>query len=157
MQVHYSSNKQDWGTPWDFFLKVFCIYDFKLDACASHENAKVLPFISKEQCSLKSQWGEGPVWCNPPIRKGADKVYKKAALENAERGTTSVLLTPARPDTAVWQDVILREADAVCFVRGRIKFEGAEFAAPFPCALVVFGEVKDLSSIGHVVILRGDE
>lgn len=155
MQVHYSSDRQDWGTPWEFFLKVFEIYNFRLDACASSENAKVYPFLTKEQDSINHSWGDGPVWCNPPYGKEQIKFIQKAADEQFERGVTSVLLVPARPDTSVWQDIIFKKASAVCFVRGRIKFEGAEFSAPFPCALVVFGEVRDLSGIGHVVLLGG--
>lgn len=151
MKVHYASEKHDWGTPLEFFNKVNEAYGFRLDACANEHNAKVYPYITQEMDSLLTPWGDGPVWCNPPYGREQIEFIRKADSERGN-GTTTVLLIPARPDTAVWQDVIFKRADAVCFVRGRLKFEGAEFNAPFPCALVVFGEVKDLSSLGYVLI-----
>lgn len=151
MQVHYSSKKHDWATPWDFFCSVFETYGFKIDACASEENAKVYPFISESQNSLITSWGCGPVWYNPPYGSEQIEFVKKAKSERDTNGVTTVLLIPARPDTKIWQDTIFPDADAICFVRGRIKFGGGKESAPFPSALVIFGEVRDLSKIGHMV------
>ena len=46
------------------------------------------------------------------------------------------------PDTAIWQDVILRSARDVRFIRGRLRFGGGEMPAPFPSAIVVFSNAS---------------
>ncbi len=150
MKVHYSSNNHTWETPQDFFDKLNSIYGFTLDACAEDKTAKVLNYFTIEDDALTQDW-KGVVWCNPPYGREQIKFIQKALEEHKKHGSTIVLLIPARPDTKVWQDNIFPNASQVCFVRGRLKFGGAEYNAPFPCALVVFGEHKDMSSIGWCV------
>jgi len=79
------------------------------------------------------------------------KVIKKGLLEHKKYNSTVVFLIPARPDTKMWQDLIFPNASQVCFIRGRLKFGGAKENAPFPCALVVFGDCVDLSEFGWCV------
>lgn len=147
MKVHYSSNNHTWETPQDFFDELNSMYGFTLDACAEWHTAKVDCYYTKEQDALQQSW-EGIVWCNPPYGREQIKFIQKALEEHKKHGSTIVLLIPARPDTKVWQDIIFPNASQVCFVRGRLKFGGAEYNAPFPCALVVFGKHKDMSSFG---------
>lgn len=150
MKVHYSSNNHTWETPQAFFDELNSMYGFTLDACAEWHTAKVDCYYTKEQDALNQDW-KGVVWCNPPYGREQIKFIKKALEEHKKHGSTIVLLIPARPDTKVWQDDIFPNASQVCFVRGRLKFGGAEYNAPFPCALVVFGEHKDMSNIGWCV------
>lgn len=148
MSIHFSSETHTWETPVDFFNKLNEIYKFDLDACAEHETAKVENYYTKEQDALTKDW-LGSVWCNPPYGKDQIDFIKKALSENKKNGATVVLLIPARPDTKIWQDIIFQNASSICFVRGRLKFGGAKYNAPFPCALVVFGESKDMRSFGY--------
>lgn len=150
MKVHYSSDKQTWETPQDFFDKLDSIYGFTLDACAEDKTAKVLNYFTIEDDALTQDW-KGVVWCNPPYGREQIKFINKAIEESRKHGSTIVLLIPARPDTKVWQDVIFPNASNICFVRGRLKFGGAEYNAPFPCALVVFGNVLDISDFGRCI------
>ena len=150
MKVHYSSDKHTWETPQDFFDKVNAIYNFTLDACAENHTAKSAQYYTKEQDALNQDW-RGVVWCNPPYGNEQIKFIQKAISEHKKHGSTIVLLIPARPDTKVWQDTIFQNASQVCFVRGRLKFVGAKHSAPFPCALVVFGRVSDLSDLGFCI------
>lgn len=148
MKVHYSSEKHTWETPQDFFEEIDNIFKFNLDCCAEQETAKVKEFYSKEQDALQQDW-HGVVWCNPPYGREQIKFINKALDEHKKHDSTVVLLIPARPDTKVWQDIIFPNANQVCFIRGRLKFGGAEYNAPFPCALVVFGgSAVDLSEFG---------
>lgn len=150
MKVHYSSESHTWETPQNFFDKINAKYWFNLDACAEPETAKVSRYYTKEQDALKQDW-QGVVWCNPPYGREQIKFIHKALEEHKKHGSTIVLLIPARPDTKVWQDTIFPNASSVCFVRGRLKFGGAAYNAPFPCALIVFGYVMDLSDLGWCV------
>jgi site-specific DNA-methyltransferase (adenine-specific) len=49
-------------------------------------------------------------------------------------------LIPARPDTAIWHKEIFRCASEIRFLKGRVRFVGAAAGAPFPSALVIFGQ-----------------
>jgi hypothetical protein len=72
---------------------------------------------------------------NPPY--GADiKKWMKKAYEESLNGTRIVCLVPSRTDTAWWHEYA---AKGKCvFIRGRLKFKGAESSAPFPSALVIY-------------------
>ena len=150
MKVHYSSEKQTWETPQDFFNKVNDLFNFTLDSCAENGTAKVNNYFTIEDDALTHDW-EGVVWCNPPYGREQIKFINKGLDEHRKHNSTIVFLIPARPDTKVWQDVIFKNASQVCFIKGRLKFGNSKDSAPFPCALVVFGEYKDLSEFGYCI------
>ena len=77
---------------------------------------------------------------NPPYGREQIKWITKAYEEVNKNLATTVCLIPARPDTKVWQNVIFPKAKAICFIRGRLKFGGSKDSAPFPSALIVFGD-----------------
>lgn len=92
---------------------------------------------------LAEPWaGHGLVYCNPPYGRGIGQWVAKAALE-AMDGADIRLLVPARPDTAWWHEAVVPHAAAVCFWRGRISFLGAAQGAPFPSAVVYYGQRPD--------------
>ncbi|MGB4896923.1 MAG: DNA N-6-adenine-methyltransferase [Ignavibacteria bacterium] len=151
MKVHYSSEKQNWETPQDFFDKINKIFNFTLDSCTEIETAKCEKFFTKEEDALVQDW-KGVVWCNPPYGREQVKFVKKALDEHNKYESTVVILIPARPDTKLWQDVIFPNASQVCFVRGRLRFGNSKDNAPFPCALVVFSKEKvELSDFGYCI------
>ena len=145
--IHFKSEKQTWETPQDFFNKLDDLFGFTLDACASSDNTKVGNYYTVEQNALVQEW-QGVVWCNPPYGREQVKFIQKAYDESVKHGSTVVCLIPARPDTKVWQDLIFAKADQVCFIKGRLKFGNSKDAAPFPSALIVFGDSHDLSEFG---------
>lgn len=136
--IHFSSKSDEWETPQSFFDKLNAEFGFTLDAAACPRNAKCREFFSQGNDALGQSWKTGgAVWCNPPYSRGSQKRFVQKARQESLGGQTVVLLIPARPDTAVWHDVIFPFAE-VRFVRGRIKFSGHKNAAPFPCAVVIF-------------------
>ena len=145
--IHFKSEKQTWETPQDFFNKLDDLFGFTLDACASSDNTKVGNYYTVEQNALVQEW-QGVVWCNPPYGREQVKFIQKAYDESVKHGSTVVCLIPARPDTKVWQDLIFAKADQVCFIKGRLKFGNSKDAAPFPSALILFGDSHDLSEFG---------
>jgi phage N-6-adenine-methyltransferase len=146
-ELHFKSDIQTWETPKAFFDQLNRLFGFTLDACASSENAKVGNYYTVEQNALTQEW-QGVVWCNPPYGREQVKFIQKAYDESVKHGSTVVCLIPARPDTKVWQDLIFAKADQVCFIKGRLKFGNSKDAAPFPSALIVFGDSHDLSEFG---------
>ena len=132
----YMAERTDWRTPQDFFDLLHKEFQFTVDAAATPENAMLPRYWTKADDALTQDWSGERVWCNPPYGAEARPFIEKAAMYEAE---IAVLLVPARPDTAVWQEVIFPMAREIRFVRGRLRFEGAPHSAPFPSAVLVFG------------------
>jgi len=134
--VHFSSQSCEWATPPDLFAEVNADFGFTLDACATKENAKCPHYFSPQVNGLTQRWN-GVVWCNPPYGRSIGQWVRKA-WESTRTGEAEVVvcLVPARVDTAWWHDYCAR--GEVRFLRGRLRFGGAESGAPFPSALVVF-------------------
>jgi len=84
---------------------------------------------------LEQDW-TGVCWCNPPYGREIEKWVKKAYISAIE-GATVVMLLPARTDTRWFHDWIYGKTE-IRFIRGRLKFGGAEHGAPFPSMVVVF-------------------
>lgn len=127
--------RPDWATPPDLFAKYDAEFHFTLDAAASAANAKCLLYFDREKDGLVHSWGSHVVWCNPPY--GASlAVWVAKAAHAAQHGATVCLLIPARTDTRWWHQYIEGRAE-VRFIKGRIRFVGAPYNAPFPSCLVV--------------------
>ena len=131
-EAMFSSKTDLWETPQDFFDNLNEEFRFQTDVCALPENAKCKHFYTPEQDGLVQEWS-GSCWCNPPYGRQIGKWVRKASESKA----TTVLLIPARTDTAWFHDYIYGKAE-VRFIRGRLRFSGAKFNAPFPCMVVVF-------------------
>ena len=137
MNVHFSSRKDDWATPWPLFRACEKAYGpFSLDVCATAANAKCVRFFNPEDNGLIQPW-HGVCWMNPPYGREIGHWVEKAVAE-AQNGSRVVCLLPARTDTAWWHGSVLPHGH-VHFLRGRVRFEGAKHPAPFPSSIVVFG------------------
>ena len=136
----FSSNSNEWYTPQDFYDKLNKEFSFNLDPCSTHDNAKCEKHFTVEEDGLKQDWGGHVVFMNPPYGREISKWVEKAYNESLKPNTTVVCLIPARTDTAYYHDYIFGKAKDVRFIRGRLKFGGCKNAAPFPSAVVVFGQ-----------------
>jgi phage N-6-adenine-methyltransferase len=132
--VHFSSATDLWATPRAFFEEVSKEFRFRVDVCASPENAKCARYFTAAQDGLKQRWS-GVCWMNPPYGRTIG-LWMRKAWESAQDGATVVCLVPARTDTAWWHDYAAK--GEVRFLRGRLKFGGSNNSAPFPSALVIF-------------------
>lgn len=138
----FTSNRSDWETPQDLFDSLNEQYHFTLDVCATAENAKCKKYITQKQDALSADtpW-KGVCWMNPPYGRNIGLWIQKA-YESSLNGSTVVCLLPARTDTAWWHDYVLPYAE-ISFIRGRLKFVGAENSAPFPSAIAVFSPKQE--------------
>lgn len=130
-----SSRKSDWETPKDVFDPLYEEFKFTLDVCATDENAKCERYFTEKEDGLKQDWN-GVCWMNPPYGNAIAKWMKKA-YDESQKGSEVVCLVPSRTDTKWWHDYAMK-ADEIRYIRGRIRFVGAEYPAPFPSAVVVF-------------------
>jgi len=136
MDVHFSSKTDLWYTPQDFFEKWNKnIGGFTLDVCANDENAKCRKYFTELDDGLSKDWSGDICWMNPPYGRGIGKWMEKAYKESL-KGATVVCLVPSRTDTKWWHDYAMK--GSITFIKGRLKFGGAKFNAPFPSAVVIF-------------------
>jgi len=134
----FSSATCEWATPMNLFSALNEEFHFGIDVCATPENAKCQNFFTEKVNGLVQNWGGyGTIWCNPPYGKEIGKWVHKA-YETSKSGETVVMLLPARTDTQWFHDYIYGKA-AIRFIRGRLKFGGSKYNAPFPSMIVIFG------------------
>lgn len=114
-----------WRTPPALFACLNAEFCFQLDAAAAPHNALCRKFITAEQNTLETTWGDylsipGYVWLNPPY-SDITPFVKKAATESANQIGT-VMLVPA--DTSVgWFKEAIQTASEVRFITaGRLAF-----------------------------------
>lgn len=152
-RVLLSSKKMDYCTPKEFFDKLNAEFHFNVDAAATAENAKCPVYYTPETDGLLSPWDIGGAgFCNPPYGREIGKWVQKAYQES-KKGTTIVLLIPARTDTTYFHDYIYGEAE-IRFIRGRLHFmdeSGKVYPpAPYPSMVVVYnGTYKNLVADGE--------
>lgn len=139
MNVHFSSQTNEWATPQDFFDVLNKEFHFTLDPCATKENAKCLQFFTQEDDGLLQSWDNHIVFCNPPYGHEIGKWVKKAYEESRNPGITIVMLIPSRTDTKYFHEYIYNKPNVeIRFLKGRLKFVGGKSSAPFPSMVVIF-------------------
>jgi len=144
--IHFRSENTERETPWSLFNKLDQIFAFETDLAANESNTKCAEYYSEEDNSLEQEW-KGCAWLNPPYGRLIGRWIKKAA-ESAKNGTTIVCLVAARTETN-WFQYCWENAKYIVFVKGRLSFgpwdeSGKGNCAPFPSAIVIFGDEKDL-------------
>jgi len=130
----FSSASGEWETPQDLFDELDTEFVFTLDVCATHQNAKCQQYFTRNDNALLQDW-QGICWMNPPYGRQIGKWLQKA-YESAQAGATVVCLIPSRTDTRWWHDYVMQ--GEIRFIKGRLRFSGAQNSAPFPSAIVVF-------------------
>ena len=151
----------EWFTPLDYIDAARAVLgEIDLDSatCAFAQfRIRAAQFFTKEDDGLAHPWG-GRVWLNPPFSRVAEFVAKLLEEIKAGRVTAAILLTHNSSDTA-WFHQAANAASAVCFTRGRIRFEqedGPVESPPQGQAFFYFGKDIDLfcevfSSVGLVM------
>lgn len=137
-RVMFSSAKDDWATPQEFFDLLDEDYNFTLDPCALPHNAKCKKFYTQEDNGLAQNWEGEIVFCNPPYGRSIADWVRKCSEEAKKPNTTVVALLPARTDTRYFHDYIYNRVKKIIFIRGRLKFGGCKNSAPFPSMVVEF-------------------
>jgi phage N-6-adenine-methyltransferase len=147
LKVHFSSARQDWGTPPQFidWIRRRWGVEFDLDVAASDDTTKAPRWFTVEDDGLSKNWF-GTCWVNPPFGVELVKFISKAVSElRREEGPEEVwVLVPARTCTKWFHDLVVPAAARIFFIRGRFCFvagegkiaaEGAN--SPFPSILIM--------------------
>ena len=140
-QTLMSSAAHDWRTPPELFATLDAEFGFGLDAAADASNYLCDRYYTEADNALVQPW-DGVAWCNPPYGQALPAFVRRAFSEvESGRCPLAVLLIPARTDTAVWHECVMR-ATTIGLIRGRLRFglpDGTPTGpAPFPSAIVLF-------------------
>lgn len=131
----FSKASDEWETPQWLFDKLNVEFHFEMDLAANEDNTKCGDFLSKDHDALGNVAWFGTSFLNPPYSKIA--AFMKKAYEESLKGAVVVCLIPCRTDTRYWHDYVMR-AQEIRFVKGRLKFNGGNYSAPFPSCIVIF-------------------
>ncbi len=166
----FSSRSDEWETPQDLFDNLDNVFNFTLDPCATNTNYKCNKYYTIKDNGLSKSWAGEMVFVNPPYGNKLKEWVKKCYQES--KHADIVLLMPARTDTRYQHDYIFKYAKAICYIKGRLKFENRLLpswkadgshklsSAPFPSQIVVFADnitneqEKVLDSLGKLIILK---
>jgi len=135
------------GSPPPHILEA--LGQFDLDPCASVDRPwdTAKHHYTAEDDGLMQPWF-GRVWCNPPYGPKMRSFLFKLA-KHKEGG---IALVFARTETKAFFDTVWDEADAILFLKGRLKFHKPDGSvggtAGSPSVLIAYGqrEVKVLEN-----------
>lgn len=153
----------DWLTPPEIVRE---LGPFDLDPCAScsqaHYEGGSQGIGATRYCKcddgLSKPW-TGFVWMNPPYGMGIGRWMARMA-----RHGRGIALVFARTETAWFQEYVLRKADGVFFVAGRIRFyrpdgTAGKYTGGAPSCFVAYGgsaakRLRHFQMKGEYVSLR---
>jgi phage N-6-adenine-methyltransferase len=130
------TGENEWYTPAEYLAAAREVLgDIDLDPATSEAAQRIVKakeFFTKDDDGLRHEW-HGRVWLNPPYARSliAEFVDKLLLEVNHGHAESAILLTHNDTDTA-WFQRAAEQARAICFTRGRIRFESpdGELAAP---------------------------
>jgi hypothetical protein len=136
-----------WLTP-PAILKA--LGEFDLDPCSSLDRPwdTAKHHYTIEDDGLAQEWF-GRVWCNPPYGPGMAPFLRRMVEHR-----NGIVLIFARTETRAFFDYVWDKADAILFIKGRLRFhtpDGKEGGtAGSPSVLIAYGEenVKALETCG---------
>lgn len=134
-----TSASDEWYTPKEL---IDALGEFDLDPCAAlhplFPTAHIM--FNKNDDGLSRDWGGMRVFCNPPYSPALLRGFCNKMVQN----NNGILLVFARMGNDVIQNIIIPNADAVLFLRKRIRFlmpDGKRrYNAGADSALFAFGQ-----------------
>lgn len=134
----------EWYTPKEI---IDALGVFDLDPCAPMKPLwkTAERMVNKEENGLKIPWGGVRIWCNPPYSQPLITRFCEKMVEN----NNGILLTFARVDNRLFQDLLLPNADSILFLRHRIRFyrpDGSRGDSPGNgSCLIAFGKQNTIA------------
>lgn len=130
------TGENEWYTPADIIQNARAVLGvIDLDPASSEQaqhTVQALQYLTLADDGLMRMW-HGNVWLNPPyaqphIESFADKMILEV---RSGRVTSAIMLTHNYTDTA-WFQKLAAAANAVCFPKGRIRFEAPDGSLASP-------------------------
>lgn len=132
------TNKDLWETPDYIFEPLMKEFDFSLDPCCQYHTAKAKKFYTPFENGLQHSWENEVVFVNPPYSRGnIDQWMKKCYEESRNERAYVIALIPVSTSSKWFHEWVLDKAD-IRYYKGRIRFKGAPFTAPFSSMLAIW-------------------
>lgn len=129
--------KDLWETPDKVFAELNAEFNFTLDPCCETHTAKCRKFYTPKEDGLSQSWIDERVFVNPPYSRGNIDLWMQKCMEQRHLAIVIVALIPVSTSSAWFHDFVLPCAK-IRFVRGRIKFRGAPYTAPFSSMIAIY-------------------
>ena len=136
-----TSLSQEHGTPNEIFIPLHKEFDFKIDLCASDNNALLPKYYTKKDNVFTKELKETGYANIEFIR--AKKFGKYFYEQSIKHGITIVMLCTVKSNTNWWRDYVMKSKE-VRFINGKVYFKGEKNTQGlrFPCAIVIFAPHK---------------
>ena len=148
--VAHNSGENEWYTPAAFVESaraVLGVIDCDPASCElANKTVQASSYFTKENDGLSKRWF-GNVWMNPPYAQPLMSQFAEAVSSKYESGeiASAIVLVNNATETS-WFQRMLASANAVCFVKSRIKFidqHGKPSGAPLQGqAILYFGKYE---------------
>jgi len=141
--VAQNSGDNEWYTPAEYITAARSVLgEIDLDPASSDEANVVVGaarYYTADDDGLEQPWS-GRVWMNPPYAKTAvDRFCTRLAREYREGTITEAIALVNNATETTWFQEMAREASALCFPRGRVKFwHPSKESAPLQGQAIVY-------------------
>lgn len=149
--VSFNSGNNEWYTPTEYIEAARRVMGgIDLDPASSdiaNKTVKADVYLTAQDDGLIYSWN-GRVWMNPPYSGELIGKFSAKLVEHYKAGDISeaIVLVNNATETA-WYQGMMREAEAICFIKGRIRFidmQGTPSGAPLQGqTLLYFGDNPD--------------
>lgn len=154
----------EWYTPESYIIAARDVMgSIDLDPATSfqaNERIRAEMIFTEQDNGLNKEWS-GNVWLNPPYSQPAIAQFSQKVVDEWNAGAidAAIVLTHNYTDTA-WFHVMATACAAICFTRGRVKFESPDGKQAAPTqgqSFFYFGNdskkfSKIFSDIGFVMV-----
>ncbi len=122
----FSKATDHWSTPIQFYTELDEEFRFDYDPCP----------LNADFDGLQREW-HGRIYINPPYSDV--RTWLEKGIYELEKGNAELLvyLLPARTCTKWFHDLAYKRAE-IRFIKGRLKFGGSKWNAPFPNMIAIF-------------------
>lgn len=129
--------KDNWETPDWIFDPLNKEFEFTLDPCCVESTKKCDRFFTPKENGLIQDWSNERVFVNPPYSRGNIDKWVKKCFDSSKCGAVVIALLPVSTSSKWFHDFIYQKAE-IRFIKGRVKFVGANHTAPFSSMIVIF-------------------
>jgi phage N-6-adenine-methyltransferase len=144
--ISYNSGENEWYTPLKFIESARLVMgSINLDPASSDEANEIVKaenYYTVETNGLEQEW-HGNVWLNPPYSQPLISHFSNKLIEQLANINQACVLTNNATETE-WYQRMLERCNAVCFIKGRIKFldlDGDATGAPLQGqSMIYFGK-----------------
>lgn len=147
MKKIHINNDDNYATPPELYNELNQRFNFDFDPCPyNEEDIKV--------CGLKVNWGKMN-FVNPPYTQKLKEAFLNKAIEEMNKGNSSVFLIPVSTSTKVFHEIIKPKATSIEFVKGRIKFGKRDKDGNFYLPLNKEGKTQSGTKDSMIVYFKG--